>query len=833
MIPVTLVHRLAVEFPPYVATGVVLAAAAFLTLCWGVLRAGRAFAAQLAAVAYVVLAVIPFLPRPLLGGPAWVYTATFAVAMGALLLHVVLGRQRPEREAPGEGSPGAARRYFAVALLVGAALLFHDLGSYYSVLVAWEATVSDGFANAFVAGQSAWAYAGDRLLWDDGLMSAGHTSLFYGAPTYALMRLAGFSPLLMRVCAAVATLIGIGVIYAIGGRFFGRVAGAAMAVLFALSPSVLFYGRYGSSPAGTILASVLALYCVWLFLDRDRSAWWMSVVTAAALFAATLQYAPARLVVVVLLGVTAVVSILRWRRLWWRRAFGLIVLAAATAGVWHMEKRYHRAHLFANARGETALHFLQQPGVVKGLMGRDVTARDFRPGQLTLPDKAALLTGVLEITVPQYIEQLWPTVDRPVQGVALGLDPPPLSMYYAPVGIFVLWGAAYSLMRITDFRHLTLLAWFGGTTVPLLLTNRVDSHRIMLFVVPLTMWGAIGIRDAARVMRGARLPAIVAHALAIAAMLTGVYAAVNVLYIDPRRVEAPPIGTAMVAEINSIKGPVVLSMDWDHREVGWIRLGMVDRMRREPGWSGTMLPEGVLRGVVNDGNEPVEYELRNLRRFIDNATVIVAPAERFKKAVAALQRRGVRVSEREARTFKYYRLDTGAAATGVPDSELNPLPTIVIPPTPTPIPLRGGPQVSLSELKPTDVQFGFAPPQFDREFDNPPLMLGGVHYPRGIGMHAWCRVTFAVPPRASELQAIIGIADKMRPCPRAAVTFEVRDEQGAVLFDSGYVDGSTPPLPIHVDVRGKRAVTLGVTDANNGIDCDHANWAVASFMLDQ
>jgi hypothetical protein len=100
-------------------------------------------------------------------------------------------------------------------------------------------------------------------------------------------------------------------------------------------------------------------------------------------------------------------------------------------------------------------------------------------------------------------------------------------------------------------------------------------------------------------------------------------------------------------------------------------------------------------------------------------------------------------------------------------------------------------------------------------------------------MHAWTKMTFPVPPKAVELQAIIGIADKVRENPRAAVVFEVLDHTNTVLFNSGLVDGTTAPIPIHVDVRGKPAVTLSVTDGDNGIDCDHANWAVASFVLEQ
>jgi hypothetical protein len=830
MLPIADVHRLAAAYPPHGVTAALLIAASVGTLVVGFIRNGRAFVPTAIAVAYVGIAATMFLSAATWRLVAIPENVVLAAAALLLIVHVIACRTSVDDD-PVQPQ-GGHRIYFGVALFIAALLLFERLGTYFHILVAWEATVLDGFADAWARGQSVWAYLLQRFYWDDGILSAGHTSLFYGAPTYALFKSIGVSPLMLRLPAALATLTSVAVIYLIGARFFGRTAGAALAVLLALSPSVLFYGRYGSSPAGTMLAVLLAMLCAWVFLDRDRSAWWMGAVTGAALFAATLQYAPARIVVLALLGVIAVVALARWRRLWWRRLVGLVLLALAVGGAWHFERVNMRTAAFVNARGETFLHFLDQPGTVKGLIGKDVTVRDLQPGRLGLADKTALLVGVLETTVPQYWREIAPDTTRAAQGAALTLDPPPLSMYYPPLVIFVLWGLGYSLLRVLDFRHFTLLACFILPSGPLLLTNRVDAHRLMLLVVPITFWAGLGVREAIRALRVARMPALAQHVLAAALIASVVYAAIYVLYMDPRRTEAPPIGTALAAEIAGIKGPVILGMEWDHREVAWIHMHMLERARREPNWIGTMMPEATLHGVSRErGGEPLEIELRNLRRMTEGATVIVGPADHYRVAVAALQRRGVRAAERAAGPFRFFRLDAGEAATGVSDAELSPLPTIVIPPTPTPIPLRTGPQVSLSDLKPTNVEFGFAAPQIDREWDNPPLLLGGVRYERGIGMHAWARMTYPVPPNAVELQAIIGVADKMRDNPRAAVTFEVRDQANTLLFDSGLVDGTTPPMPIHVDVRGKTAVILAVTDGGNGIDCDHANWVVPSFLL--
>lgn len=159
------------------------------------------------------------------------------------------------------------------------------------------------------------------------------------------------------------------------------------------------------------------------------------------------------------------------------------------------------------------------------------------------------------------------------------------------------------------------------------------------------------------------------------------------------------------------------------------------------------------------------------------------------------------------------------------------LPTISIPPTPTPIALSSGPRQVLTELTAQDVQFGFVAPRINKSWSGAPISMRGIEYERGIGVHAWTRMTYAVPAAAVELQAIIGLADDAKDCPRASVRFEVHDERDAVLYDSGIIDGFAPPKLAKAPLAGVTAVTLVVTDGGDGIDCDHANWAEPSFLL--
>src|ERR1051325_1013072 len=137
---------------------------------------------------------------------------------------------------------------------------------------------------------------------------------------------------------------------------------------------------------------------------------------------------------------------------------------------------------------------------------------------------------------------------------------------------------------------------------------------------------------------------------------------------------------------------------------------------------------------------------------------------------AALQRHGVRVSERGIPQLRIMRVDGGASAMGIRDDEV--LPTIVTPPTPAPLVLPPGPRISLSGQTPLEVTYGFAPPKVDRQFNDGPIVMRGVRYDHGLGTHAWCRMTYAVPDDALSFEAVVGLSDDVRDCALAPVTFE-------------------------------------------------------------
>src|SRR5262249_52047779 len=156
---------------------------------------------------------------------------------------------------------------------------------------------------------------------------------------------------------------------------------------------------------------VMAVYCTWHFLEVRRSAWWMGGVAGVALFLATLQYSPARLVVLVLLGVALPGALWQWRRLDWRRGVGLLLLVLVGTGVGKLEKHFGRQSGFLYARGEQFFALVDTPQSIEPLFGKKLLHEPRDARQMTLADKVELMRLILETTVPQYRALVTPAVD--------------------------------------------------------------------------------------------------------------------------------------------------------------------------------------------------------------------------------------------------------------------------------------------------------------------------------------------------------------------------------------------------------------------------------------
>jgi hypothetical protein len=150
-------------------------------------------------------------------------------------------------------------------------------------------------------------------------------------------------------------------------------------------------------------------------------------------------------------------------------------------------------------------------------------------------------------------------------------------------------------------------------------------------------------------------------------------------------------------------------------------------------------------------------------------------------------------------------------------------------PPPSPTPQVDAP-IALSELDWFDVENGWGPPEADRSNgerasdDGGPITIGGVMFPRGIGVHGPSSITVSLDDRCSLFLADVGLDDEVDG--HGSVGFAVRGD-GELLGTSGIVRGDQAPVPMAVDVTGVKSLTLVVTTARDGNGFDHADWGDA------
>lgn len=644
-------HRWAEALRPQDAAAALLLVATVAVLVVGLVRGGRPFRRHLPALLLVVVCETWLLVAAHRREALSDWWPMAVVALVLLMAHLVVGvDMRTTTEAGGRARSGLGY------LIVGAGAVLLMLGLRLSsspgLLMTWEPTVVEGFGASLRTGTSVGSFLGETMLWDDGLVSRGDHSLLYGASTYGLLRAFGFGVWQLRLVAA---LLAVGAVAAVFGlaRRFGSAVAIAAALALGLSLPLLLYGRYGTSLSGSLLGVVLATWACWAFLSRPARQWWLGPLAALALIVATLGYSPGRLVVLVLLVVVSGFGAVAVATGELRRLVGLGLLALVLAGFWAFEAGRGAAGSFVSARGEQILMFMKQAGYIEQYLGRRA-----EPETLTVGDRLDMVGQVIARRAPEYLAVLAAACEgRPGYNEIVYRDPPLLPLFIGPMLPFLLVGAAGSVRRLRQPEHFTLTAWTAVTSGTLLLTSRVDAHRMIFLVVPFALWTALGIVRAAAALDDARIGGWLRHA--VAAALIGLVVWMDVVLIFPPQLQSSPVAEAMVAEVEALPGDVVIASIADPREVGLANLALLERQRRDPARAGRLLDDPIVRALVN--REPEPERIRRLMIEVGRETLLMVPAEAFVDTAAALERAGMDVAELGPEGGRFWRAAGNAA----------------------------------------------------------------------------------------------------------------------------------------------------------------------------
>ncbi|MGC8897761.1 MAG: NPCBM/NEW2 domain-containing protein [Bacteroidota bacterium] len=117
----------------------------------------------------------------------------------------------------------------------------------------------------------------------------------------------------------------------------------------------------------------------------------------------------------------------------------------------------------------------------------------------------------------------------------------------------------------------------------------------------------------------------------------------------------------------------------------------------------------------------------------------------------------------------------------------------------------------------------------DTSFARNPVSISGNRFHKGLGAHAYSSVKLAFKKEIGfrAFKAFVGIDDEVDK--KGSVVFQVLAD-GKKVAESEVITGGQPPALLEADVQGARTVELVVTDAGDGEDNDHADWADARFI---
>jgi glucose/arabinose dehydrogenase len=112
--------------------------------------------------------------------------------------------------------------------------------------------------------------------------------------------------------------------------------------------------------------------------------------------------------------------------------------------------------------------------------------------------------------------------------------------------------------------------------------------------------------------------------------------------------------------------------------------------------------------------------------------------------------------------------------------------------------------------------------------DGRTISIGGIPYPKGLGVHAPADVRYNLGGTCSgDFVSDVGVDDEVGD--RGTVAFQVYLD-GVLAFDSGTMAGTDARQSVNVSVAGKNELRLVVTDAGDGKSYDHASWGGARVM---
>lgn len=133
-------------------------------------------------------------------------------------------------------------------------------------------------------------------------------------------------------------------------------------------------------------------------------------------------------------------------------------------------------------------------------------------------------------------------------------------------------------------------------------------------------------------------------------------------------------------------------------------------------------------------------------------------------------------------------------------------------------------ELPLSKLDLRSMETGWSHARAGKSIDGNALTIGGKVYADGVGSHAESSFALQLDGKAREFTAAVGIDSEVGE--KGSAEFVVMID-GREAFRSGVMKGGQAAKEVKVPLGGVKLLELVVTEAGDGIDYDHADWADA------
>jgi hypothetical protein len=140
------------------------------------------------------------------------------------------------------------------------------------------------------------------------------------------------------------------------------------------------------------------------------------------------------------------------------------------------------------------------------------------------------------------------------------------------------------------------------------------------------------------------------------------------------------------------------------------------------------------------------------------------------------------------------------------------------------LPRTKGKDAWLDESNPVSATQDYRRLNKRKSVDENPIRIGGKTYERGLGTHANAEIIYSLKGAFSTFESDVGVDDEKDGAGTVGFQVFVDDEK---VFDSGVMKGKMAAKHLTVPLDGADELRLVVTDAGDGINCDHADWADA------